>query len=188
MGRPFRTLSIAAALALGACRQPVQQPQKHDAAADVSSSQVLYGMHFRMTHEGLLKADLNSDTATMRPGDPKVDLKGVRLDFFDEVGKPSGHLTSRTGEFDQGTNAMIARGGVVLVMRGDKGPRTVHTEELHYDQRGDRVWSEQATTMEQEGKTYHGTSFQSNTKFSNLTVQSLTTSGAGVQAGGQLSF
>jgi LPS export ABC transporter protein LptC len=182
--------AAVASAVLAACTVETTQPPRHDAKEEVTSRQVMYELHQRITKNGIVKADLHSDTATSRPDNPTIDLKGVRLAFFDEQGKPSGNVTSRTGEYDTGTGAMIARGGVVLVLHDPKGTRTIHSEELHYDQRGDRVWSDKPTTMEQEGKTYHGTSFQSNTRFTNLTVQSLTTSGIPTRNGkdGGLSF
>jgi LPS export ABC transporter protein LptC len=180
----------AGAVLLGACTVETTQPPQAPVKGEVTSGQVMYELHQRITKNGIMKADLHSDTASTRPESPVIDLKGVRLAFFDEQGKPSGNLTSRTGEYDTGTSAMIARGAVVLVLHDPKGQRVIHSEELHYDQRGDRVWSDKATTMEQDGKTYHGTRFHSNTSFTNLTVQSLTTSGIPTRSGkdGGLSF
>jgi LPS export ABC transporter protein LptC len=175
--------AVAAAVAAAACTVDTTQPAQHDAKDEVQSKQVMYELHQRITKNGILKADLHSDTANSRPESPVIDLKGVRLGFFDDQGKPSGHVTSRSGEYDTATGIMIARGNVILVLKGDQGTRTIRSEELHYDQRGDHVWSDQATTMEEEGKTYHGTSFTSNTRFTNLTVQGLTTSG--IRTGGQ---
>lgn len=178
--RSHAALPALAALALlaGACRQQATQPAttgKDSVAA--TADQIVFGMQQKVTNEGVRKADLRSDTAFTRPNDPVVRLRGVRLVFFDENGKQSGQLTSRTGEYNSREGTMIARGNAVLILSGEKGPRTIRTEELHYETKADRVWSDKATTMAEAGQTYNGNSFQSDTKFTNVTVQQLRTSG-----------
>jgi LPS export ABC transporter protein LptC len=171
-------LPLAAAAALAACRGETTPPAAQTAAQiEASADQIIYGMRHKVTTEGVRKADLRSDTAYTRPGDPIVRLKGVRLTFFDENGRQTGELTSKTGEYNLGAGMMIARGNAVLALSGPKGPRVIETEELHYEQRADRVWSEKATTMKEAGQTYRGNSFTSDTKFENVTVQQLTTTG-----------
>ena len=181
--------ALCAALLLAACGKDAKQPAAASTAPEVTASQVMYALHQRITKSGVLKVDLHGDTATTLPNDPKVQLKGVRLKFYDESGKLAGDVTSQTGEYDTATGAMIARGSVVMVLQGAQGPRVIHTEELFYDQKGDRVWSDKATRMEEQGHTYNGSSFTSNTNFTNLTVQNLVTSGitTGGPSGG-LSF
>jgi len=182
----MRGLSLAllasAALAAGGCAKDAPPPTA--TTAEVTASQVMYNLHQRITKLGVLKVDLHGDTATTMPNDPHVQLKGVRLKFYDETGKLAGNVTSRTGEYDMATSAMIARGNVLMILNGAQGKRTIKTEELYYDQRGDKVWSDKPTTMIENGQTYHGTSFTSNTGFTNLTVQNLTTSGMNPNGGG----
>jgi LPS export ABC transporter protein LptC len=171
-----RSVGIALLAVMGAACKDTQ-PAAAAATSDITAAQVMYSLHQRITKNGILKVDLHADTASTQPNASKIDLKGVRLAFFDPTGKPSGNLTSRTGEYDMGTSAMIARGDVVLILKQPQGDRTIKSEELYYDQRGDKVWSDKATTMIEDGQTYHGTSFTSNTSFTNLTVHNLTTSG-----------
>lgn len=169
---------VALAVVLGACRRETTRPAA--AGGDTvaaSADQVIYGLQQKVTNQGVRKADLAGDTAFTRPNDPVVRLRGVRLLFFNENGGQTGQLTSRTGEYDTNAGKMTSRGNVVLILSGEKGPRTIRTEELFYDQRADRVWSEKATTMEEAGQTYRGTSFESDTKFTNVRVQQLRTSG-----------
>lgn len=170
--------ALALVAALGACREQATQPPaagKDSVAA--SADQVIYGLRHKVTAEGVRKADLHGDTAFTRPNDPVVKLRGVRLLFFDANGTQTGQLTSRTGEYDMNAGKMTARGKAVLILTGDKGPRTIRTEVLQYDQKADRVWSDVATTMEENGQTYSGSSFTSDTKFSNARVQQLRTTG-----------
>jgi LPS export ABC transporter protein LptC len=181
-----RLALLLAALAAAGCRDSTQPAGA--ATSDITASQLMYSLHQRITKNGVMKVDLRADTATTQPNSSKVDLKGVRLSFFDPAGKPSGNVTARTGQYDMGTSAMTARGDVVMVLQGPQGTRTIKSEELFYDQRGDRVWSEKPTTMVENGQTYHGSSFTSNTAFTNLIVHNLTTSGISTGSKPGLSF
>ncbi len=54
------------------------------------------------------------------------------------------------GQLDQRSNAMIARGNVVLVATGG-GAQRVETQELHYDPNAHRIWSDVSSTIFQGG-------------------------------------
>jgi LPS export ABC transporter protein LptC len=176
--------ALAAAALLGACKQKPTPPTAV-AGAEVGADMIIYGLRHKVTTDGVRKADLYGDTAVTKPNSTTWDLKGVRLSFFDENGKQTGALTSRTGQYDVQTGMMIARGNAVLVLQnGPKGPRTIRTDELHYEQKADRIWSEKATSMEEAGQTYRGTSFTSDTHFQNVTVKQLSTSNIQTKGGG----
>jgi LPS export ABC transporter protein LptC len=112
----------------------------------------------------------------------------VRLTFYDQQGKKPGTLTSKTGDYDVRTGVMVARGNVVLVTYNDKGEkRTIRSEELHYDQRGDRVWSERETFVEEAAQTFVSQGFTSDTRFTNIQGRNAKSTGVQVnQAGGGL--
>lgn len=165
---PLALVLLAAAAAAGCQEQTTQPRGKAANAMEASADQVFYGLRHKVTTDGVRKADLFSDTAYTRPNDPKVQLRGVRLSFYDENGAPSGTLTSRTGEYDMNGGEMIARGNAVLVMQRDDGPQTVRTEELHYDQKADRVWSNVNTSVEEKGRRVTTQTFESDTRFQRI--------------------
>ncbi|MDQ3555808.1 MAG: LPS export ABC transporter periplasmic protein LptC, partial [Gemmatimonadota bacterium] len=136
-----------------------------------------------MTRGGVREAVLRSDTAYFRESANEADLVGVKLDFFDENGAPSGQLTSRTGHYDLRTGAMTATGSVVLDIDMEGRQRRIETEELHYDLKGDRIWSDKATTSREGATVYRGSSFTSDARFRNVQVQGASTTG-GVETGG----
>lgn len=138
-------------------------------AADADATQRTYGMNLKLTEDGILKADLYGDTAFSKPNTDVTEIRGVKLTFYDSEGKKPGTLTSRTGEYDARTGVMVARGNVILITHNDKGEkRTIRSEELHYDQRGDRVWSDKETIIDEAGR--HGVTngFTSDTRFTNM--------------------
>lgn len=185
--RMRNVLWILAPGLLAACEPP---PPSAPVAVETDNSQRTYGMNLKLSEGGVLKADLYGDTAFQRPGNADVtELRNVRLTFYDQQGKKPGTLTSKTGEYDVRTGVMVARGSVVLVTHNEKGEkRTIRSEELSYDQRGDRVWSERETlVLESNGQTLVSQGFTSDTRFTNIQGQNAKTTGVRVnQAGGGL--
>lgn len=153
-------------------------------AANADDTQRTYGMNLKLTESGILKADLYGDTAFTRPNTEVTELKGVKLTFFDSQGKKPGKLTSRTGEYDARTGIMIARGSVVLITQNDKGQeRIIKSEELYYDQRGDRVWSDRETIIDEPGRHAVTDGFTSDTRFINMRGKNAKTTGIQVNSG-----
>ncbi|MDP9347933.1 MAG: LPS export ABC transporter periplasmic protein LptC [Gemmatimonadota bacterium] len=178
------TLLLGGALLLAGCREATTMPTRKDTLAELNVDQVLYGTLHVITRKGVRKANLHADTAYFKDVDSRVDLRGMRLEFFNEqTGAVSGTLSSRTGEYDMRTGAMIARGKAVLKVQGPEGERSVESEELHYDVQADRIWSGKPTVMREGGRTVHGASFESDTRFQNLTVQRAKVSGPAPSGG-----
>jgi LPS export ABC transporter protein LptC len=142
-------------------------------------------MTLRMTEEGRPTAVLMADTAVTPSGQTRSQLKRVRL-TFETAGGGQGTLTARTGEYDSETELMVARGGVVLIVPGEggKGKRTIRTEELSWDQPGDRVWSTVRTRIEEPEKTVITQSFTSDSRFTNIQGVGLTSENVRVGEGG----
>ncbi|MDQ3389217.1 MAG: LPS export ABC transporter periplasmic protein LptC [Gemmatimonadota bacterium] len=183
-------LRLASALLVGtslaACGAEPSVPTQRDPLAGLAVEQVLYETEHIMTTGGVRKAILRADTAYFRPNDSEVDLRGVELEFFNEqTGVVSGKLTSATGEYDMSTGAMTARGGAVLTLV--EGARRIESEELNYDLQADRVWSTLATVMREGDRVVRGTSFESDTRFQNVTVQSANVTGP-APTGGEVRF
>ena len=158
-------------MVLGACSREATTPAAGVEQADLPADQIVYGLRHNMTNEGVRKAVLLSDTAYVREDGRRFDLVDVDLDFFDENGKPSGDLTSKTGEYQISTGSFVARGNVVLITHGPKGPRRLETEELHYDPANNQIWSDKAFVLREGGQVSRGASFRSDTEFKNFTIQ-----------------
>jgi LPS export ABC transporter protein LptC len=176
-------LWILAMVVLAACETPPAATVP--LAADADASQRTYGMNLKLTEAGVLKADLYGDTAYQRPGNADVtELRNVRLTFYDEQGKKPGTLTSKTGDYDTRTGIMVARGNVILITYDEKGAkRTIRSEELHYDQRGDRVWSDRETIIDEAGRHAVTDGFTSDTRFTNMRGKNAKSTGIRVNAG-----
>lgn len=160
----------------GACRPDPAAPTATERATNVPADIIAYDIQHTMTAEGVRRVVLFGDSAYQRTGASDVDVMGVRLTFYGDNGAKTGDLTSRRGDYNLTNGTMVARGSVVLNVLGPS-PRKVETEELHFDLKGDRIWSDRPTTMRQGASVLQGSSFRSDTRFENLTVAGARTSG-----------
>jgi LPS export ABC transporter protein LptC len=147
---------------------------------DIPADQIVIGMEQYVTQQGRQRAILRGDTAYVFEDSAKALVKKVNLTLYDEAGRESAQLTSREGDFHNGTQAMVARGNVVLVTRG-ADPRTIETQELHYDPNSKRIWSTKATTMRSNSGTVSGSGFESDDGFVNTRITNARSSGGGMR-------
>lgn len=162
--------SVAAVL-LAACNgttAPVAEDYQ-----SLPADQVMYGVEHNITNGGIRSVHLKADTALMFNDSSAIKLRKVDLELFNELGAVRASLTSQSGELDQNTNGMVARGNVVLVVKGENA-RTVRTEELHYDPNSKRVWSDVRTEqIFPDGRRSIVDSFSADDQFRNFTAQGL---------------
>lgn len=135
------------------------------------SSSVMTDVQLRITSDGVRRALLRADTSYMYEDSSVTHLKVVHLEMFDNAGQLTSTLTSETGDYNQQTEKTVARGNVVLIMPGEDGGRTIYTEELHYDPRAKRIWSDVPTRMIEGGRELRGRGFTSDDQFINVTIQ-----------------
>jgi len=186
----MRSIFIAAALVgLLGCQDGATTPTSAEETPEMQADQIMYGVEHRMTSEGIRRAVMFGDTAYMQQGGGQIDVVGVRMVFYDENGRQTGNLTSGTGTFQTRGGSMVAEGDVVLRTEGDGTERILETQKLHFDVNGDRLWSDVDVTMREGGRTIRGTSFTSDGRFENVTIQRAATSGAPInRPDGGISF
>lgn len=130
---------------------------------------VVFQMTHRFTQEGVLQALVLADTAIQWHDSTAVALRVVDLRIYAEDGTERAHVTSQRGTLDTRTERMTARGDVVLVIPGEQ--RTIESEELHFDPRGERIWSDSAFVMRHQGRLLRGASFTSDLEFRNFEIR-----------------
>jgi len=153
---------------LAGCSSSASGPVAGDEYANMPADRVIDGIEHVMTAAGVRRARLLADTAYMFDDSMKAQLKGVRVTFFGDGGAETAELTSLTGWLDGKTEAMTARGNVVLRLR--EGNRIIETAELHFDPERDRIWSDSATTLRQDGTLLYGDGFRSDGRLRNLEI------------------
>ncbi len=171
MMRRLPVLLLLALFGATGCERDSTTPVAGGDTSELPADQIVYGLRHIMTTEGVRKAYLVGDTAYLNEQGARIDLVGVKLDFFDANGRENGHLTSRTGEYNVRSGEFVARGDAVLITQGAKGERRLETDELHFDSKADQIWSDQPFVVRENGQTSRGDSFRSDTRFENLTVE-----------------
>jgi len=87
-----------------------------------------------------------------------VVSRDIRVDFFDDKGARSSELTANSGEIQQQTRDMTARGNVVL--QTTEGTRMT-TEELHFSNDRQRITSDRLVHVDRAGDVLEGIGFES---------------------------
>jgi LPS export ABC transporter protein LptC len=168
--RRGRWLLILAIALTGACQEETTTEGSVTPEMEGLDSPIVFGMVAYLTANGVREGRIQADTAYTFEDSVKVDLRNPTTVFFDENGNERATVTSRTGEWDQETNRMIARGDVVLTVHTD-GSR-IESSEINYDPSIDRVWSDSATTRTlANGNVTSGTSFESDIAFENVEIR-----------------
>jgi LPS export ABC transporter protein LptC len=163
-GIPFAALLAMSASACGENADVATVPAHY---LEWDADGVVFGMIHRFTQEGLLQAVVHGDTAIEWRDSTVVALRGVDLTVYTEEGVERAHVTSRRGTLDTRTERMSAFGDVVMIVPGEG--RRLESEELHYDPRGDRIWSDSSFVMTMPGRApIRGSSFTSDLEFRNF--------------------
>jgi LPS export ABC transporter protein LptC len=164
-----KLVALLALLVLPACTDATE-PGSTDYES-LPADNMLMGVDHVVTVDGVRRSVLRSDTTLVFNDSSTVHLRGVNLQIFADDGMLRATLTSLTGELNQGSNRMVARGNVVLVVQGEQG-RTVWTEELHYDPQQKRIWSDVRTrTRTDRGEELEGEGFSSDEEFRNFQIE-----------------
>lgn len=145
------------ALLTAACGAGDQVPVAGEEYARLKADNVVVGLEQIVTKDGIRQAVLRADTGYVFEETSRVELAKVHLTLFRATGEKAAELTSREGELNQRTQAMVARGEVVLITVDG---RRIETEELHYDPNRSRIWSDVATAHTHNDARLVGDSFE----------------------------
>ena len=173
----MRRALILMAFSLAACGGDSTTPSIPQEEFELPADQVAFDVSHNITKDGVRTAVLQSDTALVYEEARRFDVTGVRVDFYQEDGTQAGTLTAKTGEYSLEQGAFIARDSVVLITGEGETERRLETDELHYDIRADRIWTETAFTLYEQGRKSKGTSFYSDTAFRTWEVTGIQTEG-----------
>lgn len=162
-------LALAGLVLAGAgCRGEGNSPVASAKLMNLPADNVLYGTTHYMTADGIRKAQVRADTAYVHEDSATVRMRGVEMTVYNEQGRERATVTAGGGWLDSRTERMTAWGKVVVVSR-DQDKR-IESEELHFDPRGDRMWSTVPTVLREGGRTIRGSGFESDAELNNIRV------------------
>ena len=160
-------IGILAIAVAGACSSKKEPPvATHSALAD-SADQVMFGARFKLTDQGLQRAQLEADTAYFFDDNTRIELQNVHTTFFTVTGAKDAVLTSRYGTTNTRTNNMVARKNVVVV---SEDGRRLTTQELIYNQQKNEISSDSAFVMTEPNRRVEGIGFRSDPNMKNIKI------------------
>ena len=162
-------IGVLAVASAGACSSKKQPPvATHSPLAD-SADQIMYGARFKLTDQGLARAQLEADTAYFFDDNTRQELENVHTTFYTVTGAKDAVLTSRHGTINNRTNNMIARNNVVVV---SEDGRRLTTAELIYNQQKNQISSDSAFVMTEPNRRLEGVGFRSDPNMKNIQILS----------------
>lgn len=159
-------LAACAVVGSSACADRSSPPPTRAGLAD-SADQVMYGARFNLTDGGVMRAQLDADTAYFFEDNTRVELDNVETTFFTQGGVRDAILTSRHGRYNTRAGDMVAYGDVVVI---NEAGRRLTTEELQYNQARNEFYSDSAFTMTEPGRELSGIGFRSDPNMNNVRV------------------
>jgi LPS export ABC transporter protein LptC len=156
---------LLAMLALSpACRDEGVRPTTTLTAAD-SADQILEGMDFNMTADGVRRTRVLADTAYVYEPTQLARLKKVKVTFYDAAGIERSTVTSDSGVYQTRDGSMEAWGNVVGTTPDGK---RLKTEQLRYDARAHEISSTKPFIFDKPGQHLEGNGFNSDPEFANV--------------------
>ncbi|MGH7663165.1 MAG: LPS export ABC transporter periplasmic protein LptC [Gemmatimonadaceae bacterium] len=159
-------LALALTAAVSGCRKGTEPPVAAGNTMADSADQVLFGVHFRLTEEGLNQALLLADTAYIFEDGTRMEFRDVALEFFTELGAKNATLTAREGTYNTRTQVMQGHGDVVVV---SEDGRRLTTEQIRFEQLSQEISSDSAFVLtEPGGRRLEGVGFVSDPDMQNM--------------------
>jgi LPS export ABC transporter protein LptC len=149
------------------CDDKAQPPVVGGSPLADSADQVMFKARFKLTDQGLSRAELEADTAFFFDDNTRVELRNVGLTFFTTTGARDAYLTSKRGTYLSRTGNMTARDNVVVVT--EEG-RRIESQELKYDQVANQISSDSAFVMTEPGRRVEGIGFRSDPNMQNVRI------------------
>jgi LPS export ABC transporter protein LptC len=166
-------LTAALGLGLAACGDTGEPPLVAEDVLQLNqeANQVVFGLTHWVTSEGIRRARVEADTAFFIEDEATVELRMMKVIFFDAAGDTTSVLTAREGEYDWNTQDMVAERDVVVVI--PKDGRRVETSVLYYNRTEDRIWGDEPTKIwEPDGMVTEGTAFETNSRMDQVEITS----------------
>lgn len=105
------------------------------------------------------------------PADPKQEFpEGLNIAFFSPDGKVSSRLTARYGMREERTKLFVVRDSVVWE---SVGKERLETEELYYDERNGRVYTNKFVALFRPDEIIYGHGFEANDDFTHSRIKAI---------------
>lgn len=166
----MRALALFAMLLVaGACDDKREPPVLARSAMADSADQVMFGASFNLTDRGIIRAELQADTAYFFDDNTRIELDDVNTTFYTVSGMKDAVLTSDRGRYSTRLGNMTAYGNVIV---NTEDGRRIETPELHYNEGANQFTSDSQFVMTEPGRRIAGVGFRSDPGLKNVQVLS----------------
>lgn len=164
-----RRLAAAGAVALltGACTSKPTTGLAANAGLPDSAQQVMYGVRLQQTNAGVRKSVLFADTGYFYNDNTLIDLRRVRMVFFNANGDSNAVMVGRTGRYDTRSQRVEGRGDVVVTSTDGRRLTSPH---LVYERAVNQITSDTSFTFNEPGRTLEGIGFRSDPQLRSVQV------------------
>ena len=169
-------IAAAAALAAIACTDKTPPPLSSEPTVADSADQVLFGVHTNIVANGVRRGELFADTAFTFEQGARMELRGVRTNFFTDAGALNGTLTSREGTYNTRQGFMEARGSVVVQTQDG---RQLTSPELRYLLNQELIRTDSSFVLTRPGERLTGVGFSSDPNLRNIQIFKATSATSG---------
>ena len=156
-------------LVAGACDDKREPPVLARSAMADSADQVMFGASFNLTDRGIIRAELQADTAYFFDDNTRIELDDVNTTFYTVSGMKDAVLTSDRGRYSTRLGNMTAYGNVIV---NTEDGRRIETPELHYNEGANQFTSDSQFVMTEPGRRIAGVGFRSDPGLKNVQVLS----------------
>lgn len=164
--RALPIAAMAAVAAAAACGDETQAPVVDAAFLDVDYI-IMEEMENTLTQNGVRSGIVISDSSYVYEDSSTVQLFGVQMTLYTDLGVEKSRLTAERGWLNERTDELTALGNVVLTIPADG--RRIETPELHYDPVRDEISSDSSTIQILNGSRTRATcGFTSDLEFRNF--------------------
>lgn len=161
-----RFLLIGAVMLAGCGDRGIEPPP---AALGDSADQVMKGMSFNVTTEGVKVSRVEAESAWVYNARQMNDLKKLKVTFYDKVtGKETSVVTADSGSYNKKDQTLDARGNVVATASNGKVLKSPH---LVYDKVQNMIYSDTTYTFTSPDGAGSGASFTADPDFKQIRSQ-----------------
>jgi LPS export ABC transporter protein LptC len=132
-----------------------------------SAQQLMFGVTFKLTDGGVLRAEVEADTALSYGENTRFELKHVKMIFYTATGTRDATLTSVRGTHNVRVGSMEATGNVVVVSANGK---KLETQQLKFDPTRNEVSSDSAFVLTDAQGVTSGVGFVSDPKMTQVRI------------------
>ena len=150
-----------------ACKSKPPTGLAANAGLPDSAQQVMFKLRVQQTNAGVRRSILFADTGFFYNDGTLVDLRNVRMVFFNASGDSNAVMTGRTGKYDTRTQRVEGRGNVVVTSTDGRRLTSPH---LVYERAVNQITSDTSFTFTEPGRTLEGIGLRSDPQLRSVQV------------------